>query len=715
MKGTEPPPLAARMLEHCTPSGGNEALAGDLLEEFRSGRSDGWYWRQVLAACAVSWTESLRTRTTLLIFALMWSMLAPAWKIFIDGLENAPFSDRILLSSGGFWILPAFGGWLVLNSTFLWAGIIVYTLTLSSCGKVIRGNKIKQALLFAPLVFAPVFGAWFALCMLDWTFPFATQTLATTPWGQIADLRLLADVMRFPYLITLVSVLWNAIPQSKQRSQLVAVDSIAIESPAQSGAPTLLATLDTFAVKRFLGFVVCAGLINAMIAGILLCRLPDSQSPTLSSLLVRSILHVVIGVVAGVGGCWLYWKNPSSPFRERSPIPFPLFALVCASGWIWVAPMVIFSEQLSVATAFVAAIGAAFLAIGLRSVTSSVYAPAPYSASYESENVELFSQTLHRIPWEAQGYVITFLLYAGGCALAMRSNLAAAALFALCAFLFAWKRALAPSHELDNNQEYRRAALRLAYVALPATLVTVWALLDGVAHRNHLAEVTVVRTDNGSSATDGAKQMSSDHASATGIGGYESVILWPFPEKKRVIPPLMPQESLLSPGTVRPLIIPFDGTYWYIQPPKDRPGPAAHQARGTPLGVDIESKNAVPLVMEAHQILGASIRTARCRSIQVEIESRDNKAGVIAMAVLLADTASPEKPALYLGQQPIVSTEPEHFSIKTIPASETLYFAVPESVKGRKFNEITVMLLPDVEHALVAPKIAIRQFQLFPR
>ena len=85
------------------------------------------------------------------------------------------------------------------------------------------------------------------------------------------------------------------------------------------------------------------------------------------------------------------------------------------------------------------------------------------------------------------------------------------------------------------------------------------------------------------------------------------------------------------------------------------------------------------------------------------------------MAVLLTDTASPKLPALYLGQQPIASTEPEHFSLKTMPSSETLYFVVPENTRMRKFNEINVMLLSDVEHALVAPKIAIRQFQLFPR
>jgi hypothetical protein len=33
----------------------------------------------------------------------------------------------------------------------------------------------------------------------------------------------------------------------------------------------------------------------------------------------------------------------------------------------------------------------------------------------------------------------------------------------------------------------------------------------------------------------------------------------------------------------------------------------------------------------------------------------------------------------------------------------------------RKFDEITVMLLPDVEHFMVGPKIAIEQFELQPR
>ncbi len=119
--------------------------------------------------------------------------------------------------------------------------------------------------------------------------------------------------------------------------------------------------------------------------------------------------------------------------------------------------------------------------------------------------------------------------------------------------------------------------------------------------------------------------------------------------------------------------------------------------------------------MDAHQSLGTAIPIARCREIQVEIENRDNIIGVVALAVLLTDGASPKEPTLYLGQQLIVSTEPEHFLFKSGSVFETLHFSVPASAKMRNFDEITVMMLPDVEHALVGPKIAIKQFQLFPR
>jgi len=48
MSSRQPPALAIWLLDGLGYTRQNAALAGDLLEEFRSGRSAGWYWRQAL-------------------------------------------------------------------------------------------------------------------------------------------------------------------------------------------------------------------------------------------------------------------------------------------------------------------------------------------------------------------------------------------------------------------------------------------------------------------------------------------------------------------------------------------------------------------------------------------------------------------------------------------------------------------------------------------
>jgi hypothetical protein len=118
--------------------------------------------------------------------------------------------------------------------------------------------------------------------------------------------------------------------------------------------------------------------------------------------------------------------------------------------------------------------------------------------------------------------------------------------------------------------------------------------------------------------------------------------------------------------------------------------------------------------MEAHQTLGQSIPLARCREIQVGILNSDNEPGAVNLAVLLSDSASPAN-QLYLGQQPVPITQPANFSEKSRPLAETLHFAIPETVKIRRFDEITVMFLPEAAHYDRGPKIAVEEFQLVPR
>jgi hypothetical protein len=723
MHRREPSPLATWMLEHLTSGERDEALAGDLLEEYRSGRSDGWYWRQVLVACVVSWSRSLAARGPAIVFALLWCIPAPAWKQIVLRATNSQVLNGTWNVLGPFWLLLALAGWTILHASFLWAGLLVYQLAYVILGKKLRQRDLRRAFWITTLVLPPVMGITFVLVSLyQYSIPgLAHARLANTSLGQIVDFGLLPDVIRIPYFVALLCALWGTIHPSRLTQARRAQTNHPTDPVAEGVAPLsdtiVAATRDTFVVKRFLGFMVAAGLVNSTIAAILLCRLPDTHTPTLGSLLIRAACFVAVGVAAGAMGAYAYWEGPWSPFRDQPLIPFPLFALACASGWVWVPAMILFSGALSAGAAFVAMIGAYALAGGLRNAMYIVFATTPRgSPSVARSRMDLFEESLYCTPADLSGYAIAISLVVAGAALAARSTFTAGTFLAYAAALFAWKKTVPRDRSFENRREYRQAALRVALVLLPAVLVTAWALLDGVAYRNRIAGTGAgFAAENSSLADAGNKRASSSRTIAYGAGGFESVVLWPYPPKKQIIPPIPMSDRILAPGTSQPLIIHFDGPYRYVQPPDKLPGRDAHQAHGTPLDVDIESNNFLPVVMTAHQSLPAAIRVARCREIDVEIENRDNLAGPISLALLLTDSGSAGKPTLYLGQQPIDSTEPGYFSFKASPLHETLHFSIPASARVKMFSEITVMVLPDIEHRFVAPKIAIQQFQLFPR
>jgi exosortase/archaeosortase family protein len=76
MKSSEPPRLATWLLEHLAQRSKNEGLAGDLVEEFRQGRSVGWYWRQVLGAIVVRFSNEMHAQGGAIGFALGWTCAA---------------------------------------------------------------------------------------------------------------------------------------------------------------------------------------------------------------------------------------------------------------------------------------------------------------------------------------------------------------------------------------------------------------------------------------------------------------------------------------------------------------------------------------------------------------------------------------------------------------------------------------------------------------
>jgi hypothetical protein len=65
MRAAEAPRLATWLLNHSEPADRNEALIGDLAEQYRQGRSRSWYWRQVVIVVLVGYCKELARGTTL--------------------------------------------------------------------------------------------------------------------------------------------------------------------------------------------------------------------------------------------------------------------------------------------------------------------------------------------------------------------------------------------------------------------------------------------------------------------------------------------------------------------------------------------------------------------------------------------------------------------------------------------------------------------------
>lgn len=71
MRDQQPPRVATWLAQHLMCGPRRESLLGDLIEQYRQGRSGIWYWRQVLAAILVGTVHDLAAQKMLALRALM--------------------------------------------------------------------------------------------------------------------------------------------------------------------------------------------------------------------------------------------------------------------------------------------------------------------------------------------------------------------------------------------------------------------------------------------------------------------------------------------------------------------------------------------------------------------------------------------------------------------------------------------------------------------
>lgn len=279
------------------------------------------------------------------------------------------------------------------------------------------------------------------------------------------------------------------------------------------------------------------------------------------------------------------------------------------------------------------------------------------------------------------------------------------------------------SSKFDDPRLTRYVAARTLF-ALAVILLTTATLLPYL-RRPHLfhgvaGSSRIARQVYADQETQKSGQPRSDINGPPSIGtrnAHSGIVLWPKQKirTKLVAPsPMSWRHKLTSNQHSNPLVIPFEGVYWFFREPDDQPPEKSWQAEGSPEMFDIQSTDWRPLSMEAHQNLGTSIGLDCCGRIQVAIHNADRYPTSISLELILVDTTAPGKPSQSLGRVDIISSRRWTPDDRAQPTSETLNFLVPPNSVIHRFDEVTLVFRLGGFRARTAAKIGIDHFTLLP-
>jgi hypothetical protein len=167
VKPSTPPRLAFWLLSRQLGGYRAESLVGDLNEEYAHGRSDGWYWGQVLVAVATSYRNALTRHglRLLLAFAAGWCALVIG--IVLLGLVGSA-ADRALGSWCAEWPAKRLEGLKIFSG-------LVWTIS-AGCIDVVVGRLIVMIYRPHPRVIAAVFALSILAYMLPSLYALAVQS-----------------------------------------------------------------------------------------------------------------------------------------------------------------------------------------------------------------------------------------------------------------------------------------------------------------------------------------------------------------------------------------------------------------------------------------------------------------------------------------------------------------------------------------------------------
>jgi hypothetical protein len=421
---------------------------------------------------------------------------------------------------------------------------------------------------------------------------------------------------------------------------------------------------------------------------------------------LRSIAYLIGVAAAGIAGTQILWTLLS----EKPTLDLRGLFLTFASSWAFLPSIVFFYREHSVYLLLATSLATAVTAVSLKrlSATSTLETDLPIQFPISQLNAPPDFSGLPTTSRRNLYWIVAISIAAQLSLLLWLLNQIplACLLLVIPSCVLAWQ-ATNPSPnpaQVNPTRSYILYGIALIFTAIA---LLPWLNLPLAIRINHLLGRADIRSQNFH-----PRNQLTFEASA-----FTSIVLYPTPtkQKPKVVPP-KPQSPTLGQqrAAAKPLVIPFDGAYWYFQPPDTSPASNAHIMHGKPTNVNMHSTNDDPLQMEAHQHLANSIAIDCCKQIDLALTNADNSPGLIAVEVLLTDATVPTHPTQTLGQKTIVSSEPAHFALVRAPVNETLHFNIP-SGKLRHFNEITVIFLPSRERALGGAKVSLQDFTLVPR
>ena len=438
------------------------------------------------------------------------------------------------------------------------------------------------------------------------------------------------------------------------------------------------------------------------------CR-PSLPSLTWKGLFGFALIYVLIAVATHVFAIWSVCRI----FREQIEVPSGalIYGLWFSAAWLPLLALLI--KEHSVWTAAVPPLIAAPAALFLKRWKSGAdsQTPVPFDAT-DASSLFRIQEAPSLLRTVLPAALISIAFQAGVGVLLLGYSLRAGLLFAICTVLLIWALPIKLQSE-EANRMPRVSVRSLVRDSLIVILVTGIALLPFVRHSRFAAGLSALLRNRPKAST--SPLLKGDAKILVPGRDYSGVILVlpPKPHDK-IVPPASANHAQISSVLAKPVIIPFDGVYWYFKRPDQRPKADAPTVRGDPTKANIHSTDFQPLSMEAHQYLGNPIKMDCCNAIRLAIQNADDRPGAIYMEILLKDTTAKGSSAQSLGSLVVPSSEDRHMSLNRPAVQEVLSFSLPPGARGKQFDEITVVIKPAKERARAGAHIAVQHFELVP-